>query len=167
MAAAFFILIIQTSKLLDLFIWDINIGETKDISYINNDVIKQIAISGVAVNKGTKMDDWLKEKISNLKNIDKGKINIKRTTNDEELIKALVQGNVKFLLSDISVLNRLKNNLEEKDNYYIPYKNSISAPQAFIFGSNLNKNIKKQINITISELIRNGSVLSLLNKWNK
>tara|TARA_B100000212_G_scaffold277044_1_gene216594 strand:+ start:2195 stop:3307 length:1113 start_codon:yes stop_codon:yes gene_type:complete len=163
-----FIRLIIISKLVgsSVFLF-FNIGETRDISSINNDVIKQIAISGVAVNKGTKMDDWLKEKISNLENIEKGKINIKRTTNDQELIKALVKGNVKFLLSDISVLNRLKNNLEEKDNYYIPYKNSISAPQAFIFGSNLNKNIKKQINITISELIRNGTVLSLLNKWNK
>ena len=163
-----FIRLIIISKLVgsSVFLF-FNIGETKDISYINNEVIKEIAQSGVAVNKGTKMDDWLKEKISNLKNIDKEKLNIKRTTNDKELINALVKDNVKFLLSDISVLNRLKSNLEDKNDYYIPYKNSISAPQAFIFGSNLSKNIKKQINITISELIRDGTILNLQKKWDK
>ena len=163
-----FIRLIIISKLVgsSLFLF-FNIGETKDISYINDEVIKEIAQSGVAVNKGTKMDDWLKEKITNLNNIDKEKIYIKRTTSDKELINALVDDDVEFLLSDISVLNRLKNNLEKSNNYYIPYKNSISAPQAFIFGSNLSKNIKKQINISISELIRDGTVLNLQKKWNK
>ncbi len=139
-----------------------------DANALNDESIKNIAYTGVTVNKATKMDDWLQNKINQNDDIDSSKVKILRATGGEpELVAALKERKVNHILSDIAVLNRILANIENSDNYFISVKNPNVTPQAFIFGNNLEDNYRKSINITISEFIRSGKSRELGIIWNK
>ena len=135
---------------------------------LNDESIRNIVYSGVTVNKATKMDDWLQNKINQSETIDSSKVKIIRSTGGEpELVYALRTGKVNHILSDIAVLNRIHTNIESPEDYVISVKNPNVTPQAFIFGANLEDNYRKSINITISEFIRSGKSRELGILWNK
>ncbi len=79
----------------------------------------------------------------------------------------LRSGKVNQILLDIAVLNRILTNIENPEDYAISVKNPNVAPQAFIFGPNLEDNYRKSINITISEFIRSGKSRELGILWNR
>ena len=140
----------------------------KDANALNDESIKNIVYTGVAVNKATKMDDWLQNKVNKNNEIDSWEVKILRATGGEpELVSALKDGKVNHILSDIAVLNRILANIENPDDYFISVKNPNVTPQAFIFGVNLEENYRKSINITISEFIRSGKARQLGLFWNK
>ncbi len=135
---------------------------------LNEESIRNIVYTGVAVNQASKMDDWLQNKINKSDSIDSSRVKIIRATGGEpELVSALKSGGVNHILSDIAVLNRILANIENPDNYVISVKNPNVTPQAFIFGANLEDNYRKSINITISEFIRSGKSRELGIVWNK
>ncbi len=140
----------------------------KDANALNDESIKNIVYTGVAVNKATKMDDWLQNKVNQNDEIDSWEVKILRATGGEpELVSALKDGKVNHILSDIAVLNRILANIENPDDYFISVKNPNVTPQAFIFGANLEDTYRKSINITISEFIRSGKARNLGIFWNK
>ena len=140
----------------------------KDANALNDESIKNIVYTGVAVNKATKMDDWLQNKVNLNDEINSFEVKILRATRGEpELVSALKDGKVNHILSDIAVLNRILANIENPDDYVISVKNPNVTPQAFIFGANLEENYRKSINITISEFIRSGKARKLGIFWNK
>ena len=140
----------------------------KDANALNDESIRNIVYTGVTVNKATKMDDWLQNKVNQSDTIDSSKVKILRATGGEpELVSALKSGKVNHILSDIAVLNRILANIENPDDYVISVKNPNVTPQAFIFGANLEDNYRKSINITISEFIRSGKSRELGILWNK
>ena len=140
----------------------------QDANALNDESIKNIVYTGVTVNKATKMDDWLQNKVNQSDTIDSSKVKILRATRGEpELVSALKSGKVNHILSDIAVLNRIVANIENQEDYVISVKNPNVTPQAFIFGANLEDNYRKSINITISEFIRSGKSRELGILWNK
>ena len=140
----------------------------KNANNLNDESIRNIVYTGVAVNKATKMDDWLQNKVNQSDTIDSSKVKILRATRGEpELVSALKSGKVNHILSDIAVLNRILANIENPEDYVISVKNPNVTPQAFIFGANLEDNYRKSINITISEFIRSGKSRELGILWNK
>ncbi len=135
---------------------------------LSDESIRNIVYTGVTVNKDTKMDDWLQNKVNQSDTIDSSKVKILRATGGEpELVSALKSGKVNHILSDIAVLNRILANIENQEDYVISVKNPNVTPQAFIFGANLEDNYRKSINITISEFIRSGKSRKLGIIWNK
>ena len=135
---------------------------------LSDESIRNIVYTGVTVNKATKMDDWLQNKVNQSDTIDSSKVKILRATRGEpELVSALKSGKVNHILSDIAVLNRILANIENPEDYVISVKNPNVTPQAFIFGANLEDNYRKSINITISEFIRSGKSRELGIIWNK
>ena len=135
---------------------------------LSDESIRNIVYTGVTVNKATKMDDWLQNKVNQSDTIDSSKVKILRATRGEpELVSALKSGKVNHILSDIAVLNRILANIENQEDYVISVKNPNVTPQAFIFGANLEDNYRKSINITISEFIRSGKSRELGILWNK
>ena len=135
---------------------------------LSDESIRNIVYTGVTVNKATKMDDWLQNKVNQSDTIDSSKVKILRATRGEpELVSALKSGKVNHILSDIAVLNRILANIENQEDYVISVKNPNVTPQAFIFGANLEDNYRKSINITISEFIRSGKSRELGIIWNK
>jgi len=140
----------------------------KNANDLNDESIRNIVYTGVTVNKATKMDDWLQNKVNQSETIDSSKVKILRATGGEpELVSALKSGKVNHILSDIAVLNRILANIENPEDYVISVKNPNVTPQAFIFGANLEDNYRKSINITISEFIRSGKSRELGIIWNK
>ena len=140
----------------------------KNANDLNDESIRNIVYTGVTVNKATKMDDWLQNKVNQSDTIDSSKVKILRATGGEpELVSALKSGKVNHILSDIAVLNRILANIENQEDYVISVKNPNVTPQAFIFGANLEDNYRKSINITISEFIRSGKSRELGILWNK
>ena len=140
----------------------------KNANDLNDESIRNIVYTGVTVNKATKMDDWLQNKVNQSETIDSSKVKILRATGGEpELVSALKSGKVNHILSDIAVLNRILANIENPEDYVISVKNPNVTPQAFIFGANLEDNYRKSINITISEFIRSGKSRELGILWNK
>ena len=140
----------------------------KDANALTNDSIEKIVYTGVTVNKATKMDDWLQNKIKKNSSIDSSKVKILRVTGGEpELVSALKNRSVNHILSDIAVLNRILANIDNPENYEITVKNPNVTPQAFIFGRSLEERYRKSINITISEFIRSGKSRELGILWNK
>jgi ABC-type amino acid transport substrate-binding protein len=140
----------------------------QDALSLNDESLKGIVYGGIAVNRATKMDDWLQKKIENIKNIDTSRVKILRATNGEpELVEALTTGKVRHILSDVAVLNRILLNIDDSDSYTISVKNPNNTPQAFVFGSGLDENHKNIINVSIAEFIRSGKSRRLNTRWNK
>ena len=140
----------------------------KNVNDLNDESIRNIVYAGVTVNKATKMDDWLQNKVNQSDTIDSSKVKILLAVGGEpELVSALKSGKVNHILSDIAVLNRIHANIENPEDYVISVKNPNVTPQAFIFGANLEDNYRKSINITISEFIRSGKSRELGILWNK
>ena len=96
----------------------------QDANALNDESIKNIVYTGVTVNKATKMDDWLQNKVNQSDTIDSSKVKILRATGGEpELVSALKSGKVNHILSDIAVLNRILANIENPEDYVISVKN--------------------------------------------
>lgn len=139
-----------------------------DALSLNDESLKGIVYGGIAVNRATKMDEWLQKRIENIKNINTSRVKILRATNGEpELVEALTTGKVRHILSDVAVLNRILLNIDDSDSYSISVKNPNITPQAFVFGSGLDEKHKSIINISISEFIRSGKSRRLNIRWNK
>ena len=96
----------------------------KNVNDLNDESIRNIVYTGVTVNKSTKMDDWLQNKVNQSETIDSSKVKILRATRGEpELVSALKSGKVNHILSDIAVLNRILANIENPEDYAISVKN--------------------------------------------
>ena len=121
----------------------------------------------MAVNAGTKMHDWLLEQIDQ-KNLTQAETtNLLAVQRQGALEQAINSGQVRHVISDVSVLNHLIRNLEDSDLFRISLEMPNKTPQGFIFGADLPAELKKEINIAIASMNYEGDSAELEFNWQK
>ena len=134
---------------------------------INRSYLSKILSEGVAVNAGTKMHDWLTKQVE-IHNLDQASHSgIIATERKGALSEALNSGLADHIISDVSVLTQVLQNVDEPDNYWISLEMPNKTPQAFIFGDNLDPATKQSINIALSKLNYDGDAARLEASWQK
>ena len=139
-------LILLASGIRILFI-SLLVGTTASLLFITRQPLEASAVTksyletvlkeGVAVNAGTKMQDWLFQQISSF-NLDTSSYPAVLTVDEKGgLANALQSGEVNHIVSDVSVLNQVLMSLEQPDRYRLTLEMSNKTPQAFIFGDQL------------------------------
>ena len=138
-----------------------------DANNINKSYLSKILSEGVAVNAGTKMHDWLLNQVET-HNLDQASHSgIVATERKGALSEALDSRLANHILSDVSVLTQVLQNVNEPDNYWISLEMPNKTPQAFIFGANLDPKTKQSINVALSRLNYEGDTARLETNWQK
>ena len=138
-----------------------------EASSVTKVYLETVLKEGVAVNAGTKMQDWLFQQINSF-NLDSSGYPAVRTVEDKGgLAKALESGEVNHIVSDVSVLNQVLTSLGQPDRYRLTLEMSNKTPQAFIFGDQLEPDLKQSINIALAQMNYNGDISKLEQSWNK
>ena len=138
-----------------------------DASQLSASQLKTVLAEGVAVNAGTKMHEWLLLQIDrhNLNAADHG--SVMAVERQGALEDALRRGVVKHIVSDVSVLNQVVQNLEDPDAYRLSLEMANKTPQAFIFGASLSAELKRSINIALAKMNYSGDSARLERSWQK
>ena len=138
-----------------------------DASKLSASQLKTVLIEGVAVNAGTKMHDWLLLQIDrhNLNQADHGAV--LAVERQGALEDALRSGAVRHIVSDVSVLTQVMQNLENPDGYRLSLEMPNKTPQAFIFGASLSPKLKQSINIALAKMNYGGDSARLERSWQK
>jgi len=138
-----------------------------DASKLSASQLKTVLIEGVAVNAGTKMHDWLLLQIDrhNLNQADHGAV--LAVERQGALEDALRSGAVRHIVSDVSVLTQVMQNLEDPDGYRLSLEMPNKTPQAFIFGASLSPELKQSINIALAKMNYGGDSARLERSWQK
>ena len=138
-----------------------------DASKLSSNQLKTVLSEGVAVNAGTKMHDWLLHQIDhhNLNQTDHGAV--LAVAQEGGLEEALRSGTVRHIVSDVSVLNQVLQNLDDPDSFRLSLEMTNKTPQAFIFGASLTPELKKSINIALAALNYGGDSARLERSWQK
>ena len=136
-------------------------------SKLSTSQLKSVLIEGVAVNAGTKMHDWLLLQIDrhNLNQADHGAV--LAVEGQGALEDALRSGAVRHIVSDVSVLTQVMQNLENPDGYRLSLEMPNKTPQAFIFGASLSPKLKQSINIALAKMNYGGDSARLERSWQK
>ena len=134
---------------------------------INRSHLSKILSEGVAVNAGTKMHDWLTNQIE-IHNLEQDShSNIIATERKGARSEALDSERADHIISDVSVLTQVLQNVDEPDNYWISLQMPNKTAQAFIFGANLDPKTKQSINVALSRLNYEGDTARLETNWQK
>ena len=121
----------------------------------------------MAVNAGTKMHDWLTNQIE-IHNLEQDShSDIIATERKGTRSEALDSEGADHIISDVSVLTQVLQNVDEPDNYWISLDMPNKTPQAFIFGANLDPKTKQSINVALSRLNYEGDTARLETNWQK
>ena len=138
-----------------------------DASKLSASQLKTVLIEGVAVNAGTKMHDWLLLQIDrhNLNQVDHGAV--LAVERQGALEDALRSGAVRHIVSDVSVLTQVMQNLADPDGYRLSLEMPNKTPQAFIFGASLSPELKQSINIALAKMNYGGDSARLERSWQK
>ena len=80
---------------------------------------------------------------------------------------ALRSGAVQHIVSDVSVLTQVMQNLADPDGYRLSLEMPNKTPQAFIFGASLSPELKQSINIALAKMNYGGDSARLERSWQK
>ena len=143
-----------------------NAEKAKNSNYLSDAEIASIIREGIAISSGTLQERWLDERIKtlNLSKADKSKI-LRFKTEESDLLDAINTGKVDHILSEMTLLNTFRSSLERPQDYFVSVESPIKEYQAFVFGSSLSKQEKKDINITLVKLRQQGEINRLEGIW--
>ena len=138
-----------------------------DASRLSKAELKLFLKQGLVVNSGTKMHEWILQKIEDydlLSEAETGLIPVLKTGMIEQMLNS---GEASHALSDISVLRNIWKELDRPDDFRISLEMRNKTPQGFIFGSELDDKIRKKINVELARLNHNGDSARLGSAWEK
>lgn len=125
--------------------------------------IEAIVDSGIAVQSGTAQEKWLDDKLDKM-NIDKSKL-IRHGGEEILFVNDIESGKVSHILSEVSLLRQFQSMTKDPSKYYVSVKDPVVRKQAFLFGSNLDQPLRRQINISLIKLVHDGEVVRLEDSW--
>ena len=138
-----------------------------DASNLSRAELQLFLNQGLAVNSGTKMHDWILQRIEEYNlpaEAQKGLIPVQESSRLEQMLNS---GQARHALSDISVLRNIWKDLDDPDNFRISLEMKNKTPQAFIFGSKLDDQLRQKINIELARMNYNGDAARLASGWAK
>ena len=137
-----------------------------DSNKITNSQLIQMFKDGLAVQSGTVQELWLQDRIDKMQVSEalRAKI-ISINSAESELVDLLERGKVNHLLSETTLLNTFRSQLERPNDFYISVEDPVKEFQAFVFGRNLPRSYVKLINMSITDLVNKGEVNRLTEMW--
>ena len=141
---------------------------TKKLNELKNRELYELLRQGLAVQEQTSNAHWLKRQMANAGiTQDIGTTPI--YASDKQKLIELIQGNSsqkpKHFVANITTYKTLLKQAGLDERYELAYQMSSKTPQAFVFGSQIKKDLKKAINIEISKLNRSGLTEQLEQDW--
>ena len=88
---------------------------------------------------------------------------------DKQHLMELIQGKSdpkpKHMVTNITTYKTILKQAELEDEFELSYQMPSKTPQAFVFGSNINQELKKAINVEIAKLNRSGLTEQIEKDW--
>ena len=125
--------------------------------------VEELVDSGIVVQSGTAQEAWLDRKLDEMA-IDKSKV-VRHAGEEELFINDLESGKVRHILSEVSLLKQFQSMLKQPSDYFISIKDPIIRKQAFLFGKNLEKQVRRQVNISLIKQVHGGDVVRIEKSW--
>ena len=82
-----------------------------------------------------------------------------------ELIQGKSDPKPKHMITNITTYKTILKQAELEDKFELSYQMPSKTPQAFVFGSNINQELKKAINVEIAKLNRSGLTEQIEKDW--
>ena len=125
--------------------------------------VKSLVDSGIVVQSGTAQEAWLDRRLDEM-GIDKSKV--VRHGGEEKLFAAdLESGRVSHILSEVSLLYKFKSMMKEPSDYFVSIKDPVIRKQAFLFGSDLDYETRRKVNVSLINLVHEGDVRRIEDSW--
>ena len=125
--------------------------------------IKRLVDSGIVVQSGTAQEAWLDRRLDEL-GIDRSKV-VRHEGEETLFVADLEFGRVDHILSEVSLLYKFKTMMKEPSDYYVSIKDPVIRKQGFLFGSNLDHESRRKVNISLVNLMHEGDVLRIEDSW--
>ena len=141
---------------------------TKKLNELKNRELYELLRQGLAVQEQTSNAHWLKRQMANAgitQDIGTTPIYASDKQNLIELIQGKSSQKPKHFVANITTYKTLLKQAGLDETYELAYQMSSKTPQAFVFGSQIKKDLKKAINIEISKLNRSGLTEQLEQDW--
>ncbi|MCB4394437.1 amino acid ABC transporter substrate-binding protein [Synechococcus sp. HB1133] len=141
---------------------------TKRTNELANKELYQLLQQGLAVQKETSNAHWLEKQMNNAGiTLNMGATPI--YASDKQHLMELIQGksdpNPKHMVTNITTYKTILKQAELEDEFELSYQMPSKTPQAFVFGSNINQELKKAINVEIAKLNRSGLTEQIEKDW--
>ncbi|MEI7953026.1 MAG: transporter substrate-binding domain-containing protein [Synechococcaceae cyanobacterium ELA182] len=120
--------------------------------------------AGVGVDAGTVSELWLKAQAKKL-NQPQLLGRIKPISGDGALLGALSSQAVGSIMADSARIEILSHKIETPSHYRISGQTYNKTPQAFVFGTTLDKSQRDLINLEISRMRFNGEIEAIVKRW--
>ena len=138
-----------------------------DSNKITNSQLIDMFEDGLAVQSGTVQELWLQDRIEKMQVSDELRAKVVSIDSTEsELVDLLDKGKVNHLLSETTLINNFRSQLNHPSDFYISVEDPVKDFQAFVYGPNLSKHYIQLINMSIADLVNNGEVNRLKEMWN-
>lgn len=142
---------------------------TKKTSALTNKELYQLLRQGLAVQKQTANEQWLKKQMDNAGIIEDAETTPIYASNKQDLME-LIHGKSnqkpKHFVENITTYKTFLEHSSSNANFELSYQTPSKTPQAFIFGSQTKEDLRKAINIEISILNRSGITEQIEQDWN-
>ena len=141
---------------------------TKRTNELANKELYQLLQQGLAVQKETSNAHWLEKQMNNA-GITRNMGATPIYASDKQHLMELIQGKSdpkpKHMVTNITTYKTILKQAELEDEFELSYQMPSKTPQAFVFGSNINQELKKAINVEIAKLNRSGLTEQIEKDW--
>ncbi|MCB4376623.1 MULTISPECIES: transporter substrate-binding domain-containing protein [unclassified Synechococcus] len=141
---------------------------TKRTNELANKELYQLLQQGLAVQKETSNAHWLEKQMNNTgitRNMGATPIYASDMQHLMELIQGKSDPKPKHMVTNITTYKTILKQSELEDEFELSYQMPSKTPQAFVFGSNINQELKKAINVEIAKLNRSGLTEQIEKDW--
>jgi len=141
---------------------------TRKANELKDKELYQLLRQGLAVQEQTSEAQWLKRQMNNAQ-ITQAPGTTPIYASDKQHLLELIQGennmSPKHFVANITTYKTLLKQADSEEKFELNYQTSSKTPQAFIFGSQIRDELKKAINIELSNMNRSGLTEQIEQDW--
>ena len=142
-------------------------SKPKDATKINKAQISSLLEEGLTVRSETSTEEWIKIQIENV-NGEKNDFNkITPASSTDQMLSLMKEKKVNHIVTNTTMIPKYINQLVEEGSFHMSFKMSGQTPQAYIFSTDLDKDIRRTINSEIAALNQDGTITDMEERWNK
>lgn len=141
---------------------------TKKTNELKNKELYSLLRQGLAVQAETSHANWLQKQMKNagiLEDIGTTPIYAQNKQQLIELIQGKTAEKPRHVVTNVTTYKTLLRQASLQEKFQLAYQLSSKTPQAFVFGSQINNDLKKAINIELSRMNRSGLTEQIEQDW--
>ena len=142
-------------------------SKPKDASKLNKEQFASLLREGITVRSETATEEWIQMQIENIYGATSNFSKITPASSTEQMLSLMKEKKVNHIVTNTTMIPRYIKQIGESDSFHMSFKMSGQTPQAFIFGTNLHKDIRRTINGEIAALNRDGTITDMEERWDK